>query len=85
MLLASAAGAISLVVMAVLVATALGTLGLAAMGVMVVDLVNGKASMLTGPETLNLTGISGIADAQAPATPAAPGSGPGGSAPAPQR
>lgn len=32
----------------------------AAMGVMVVDVVNGKASMLTGPETLNLTGISGI-------------------------
>lgn len=32
----------------------------AAMGVMVVDVVNGKASTLTGPETLNLTGISGV-------------------------
>ena len=32
----------------------------AAMGIMVVDLVNSKASPLAGPETLNLSGISGI-------------------------
>jgi len=32
----------------------------AAMGIMVVDVVNAKALPLTGPETLNLSGISGI-------------------------
>lgn len=32
----------------------------AAMGIMVVDLVNSKASQLAGPETLNLSGLSGI-------------------------